>query len=58
VFRTVAEVVLVFWKHAEQHYRHADGTPTRELADFKLSLTLYTLVTNSRPDLASNEVGR
>jgi integrase len=36
--RSVNEVLAAFWGHAEAHYRHPDGTPTRELADFKLSL--------------------
>jgi integrase len=36
--RSVNEVLAAFWDHAEAHYRHPDGTPTRELADFKLSL--------------------
>src|SRR5262245_20395003 len=35
---TVNEVAARFWTHAEQHYRHADGTVTNELADFKYSL--------------------
>jgi integrase len=35
---TVNEVILAFWKHAEQHYRDPDGHPTAELAKFKLSL--------------------
>jgi integrase len=35
---SVNEVILAFWKHAEQHYRHADGTPTNEPNDFRLSL--------------------
>lgn len=26
--RTVAEVLLAFWRHAERHYRRPDGTPT------------------------------
>jgi len=34
----VSEVILGFYRHAEQHYRHADGTPTSELADYRLSL--------------------
>ncbi|VTR97979.1 unnamed protein product [Gemmata massiliana] len=29
---TVDEVALAFWRHAEQHYRRADGTATNELA--------------------------
>jgi integrase len=35
---TVNEVILAFWRHAEQHYRHPDGTPTSELLSYKLSL--------------------
>jgi integrase len=32
---TVSEVLLAFWKHAERHYRLADGTPTAELREYK-----------------------
>jgi integrase len=35
---TVNEVAARFWRHAEQHYRHPDGTTTNELHDFKYSL--------------------
>jgi integrase len=35
---TVNEVVVRFLPHAEQHYRHADGSPTSELEEYKLSL--------------------
>lgn len=35
---TVNEIIVLFWKHAEQHYRHRDGTPTNELTDFRYSL--------------------
>jgi integrase len=35
---TVNELILAFWPHAEQHYRHPDGIPTNELNDFRLSL--------------------
>jgi integrase len=35
---TVSEVIARFWPHAEQPYRHLDGTPTNELDDFKYSL--------------------
>jgi integrase len=35
---TINEVVARFWRHAEQHYRHPDGTATNELHDFKYSL--------------------
>jgi integrase len=35
---SVNELILAFWKHAEEHYRQPDGTPTNELNDFRLSL--------------------
>jgi hypothetical protein len=34
---TVNELILAYWRHAEQHYRRADGTPTNELNDLRLS---------------------
>lgn len=33
---SVAEVLAAFLEHAKQHYRRDDGTPTRELKDYKL----------------------
>lgn len=35
---TVGELIVAFWRHAECHYRHADGTPTGELDNFKYAL--------------------
>ena len=36
---TVNEIILAFWtRHAERHYRRADGTPTGELDNFRDSL--------------------
>ena len=36
---SVNDIILAFWtRHAEAHYRHADGTPTGELANFRVSL--------------------
>jgi hypothetical protein len=35
---TVEELILAFWRYAEQHYRHDDGTATNELNDYRLSL--------------------
>src|SRR5262245_47026302 len=32
---TVNELILAFWQHAEQHYRHPDGKPTGELSNFQ-----------------------
>jgi integrase len=35
---TLNELLLAFWRHAEQHYRHEDGTPTNELNNLRASL--------------------
>ncbi len=35
---TVAEVILAFWRHAQAHYRAADGTPSEELGNIKAAL--------------------
>ena len=35
---TVNELIVAFWRRAEQHYRREDGTPTNELNDYRLSL--------------------
>jgi integrase len=32
---TVTMVALAFWKHAQAHYRHADGTHTSEVGNFR-----------------------
>jgi integrase len=35
---SVNGVLLAFWRHAEAHYRHADGTPTGELDNYRDAL--------------------
>jgi integrase len=35
---SVNEVILAFWKHAEQHYRTEDGTPTGEADNYREAL--------------------
>jgi hypothetical protein len=35
---TVNEMLVSYLPHAERHYRHADGAPTKELQDVKISL--------------------
>jgi hypothetical protein len=35
---TVSELILAFFEHARRHYRHADGTPTGELDNFRDAL--------------------
>jgi integrase len=35
---TVTETLAAFWKHAQTYYRHADGTPTQEVRNFKYAL--------------------
>jgi integrase len=34
---SINELILAYWPHAEQHYRHADGTASQELAGFRLT---------------------
>ena len=34
----VSEVILAFVEHAQKHYRHADGTPTGELDNYRDAL--------------------
>lgn len=36
----VNELILAFWDHADRYYRHHDGTPTTELAEFRRTLAL------------------
>ena len=36
--RTIVELAVAFSAHVERHYRRADGTPTNEQNDFRLSL--------------------
>lgn len=35
---TVAEMLLAFWRHAQQHYRHPDGTPTSEIHSYRVAI--------------------
>jgi hypothetical protein len=35
---TVGELILQFWSHVEQHYRHPDGRPTSEVEGYRSSL--------------------
>ena len=35
---TVGELLLAYWRHAEQHYRHPDGSPTSEVAALRSAL--------------------
>jgi integrase len=37
---SVNELLLAFWQHAQQHYRHEDGTPTNELVNLRYSFRL------------------
>jgi integrase len=52
---TVNELLLAFWRHADRHYRHPDGTPTSERKEYLYSLRpvreLYgqTLARDFRP---------
>jgi hypothetical protein len=35
---TVAELVARYWRHVEEYYRHADGTPTGEVQAMRYGL--------------------
>ncbi|MBM4069907.1 MAG: site-specific integrase [Planctomycetes bacterium] len=35
---TISRLILAYWRHCEEHYRKADGTPTSELDLVKLAL--------------------
>jgi len=35
---TVAELLHAFWKHAQQHYRRPDGTPTSEIDNYRMAI--------------------
>ena len=37
---TVADIILAYWRHAELHYRNADGTTTDELFPLKSALSV------------------
>jgi integrase len=46
---TIADLILAFWRHAEVHYRHPDGTPTSELANYRQSLRLLRKMYEDEP---------
>jgi integrase len=35
---SVNELILAYWPHVEQYYRHPDGTPTQEVDNIRLAL--------------------
>ncbi len=46
---TISELILAFWKHAQEHYRHADGSPTEELGNLKAALRPLRQLHGSTP---------
>src|SRR4051794_30888993 len=46
---SVNEVLLAFWRYAEQHYRHPDGTGTNELPQFKQTFRLVKALYGHTP---------
>ena len=46
---TVAELILAFWKHAQDHYRHPDGSPSEELGNLKVALRPVRLLYGLTP---------
>lgn len=46
---TIAELLLAFRKHAEQHYRHPDGKPTSSMAHFNVVIRALRKMYDSLP---------
>jgi hypothetical protein len=46
---TINELVLAYWKHAEQHCRHPDGTPTAEVHERMLKKLNQSLAEDIAP---------
>jgi hypothetical protein len=46
---TVTELLDRFWDHVEVYYRHPDGTPTSEVAAFKLPLAILNRLYGATP---------
>jgi integrase len=46
---TINELLMAFWPHAQKHYRHPDGTATKELDDFKVSFRPLKKLYGHRP---------
>lgn len=46
---TVNEVILPFWRHAEQYYRRPDRTQTSEVAEYKRALSVLRRLYGSEP---------
>lgn len=49
---SVSELVLRFWKHAEQHYRLVNGSPSGELVNFKYALMPLVDLYGGKPAMA------
>src|SRR5690349_21192144 len=45
----VNEILLAFWRHADQHYRRADGSATKEVKEFKAALRPVRELFGHRP---------
>ena len=46
---TIVELIATFWRHVESYYVKSDGTPTSEVANFRLALwPLKELYGNTR----------
>jgi integrase len=46
---TVDELLLAFWRHAEAHYRRADGTPTNEISEYRQAFRQVRALYGSGP---------
>ena len=46
---TVSELLLAFWKHAQEHYRAPDGSPSEELGNVKAAIRAARLLYGLTP---------
>ncbi len=53
---SVNEVILSYWQHAEIYYRHADGVPTSEADNIRLSLRPLKRLYGHTPDAEFDSV--
>ncbi len=46
---SVNEILVRYWRHAEQYYRDADGVPTNEINNFKIPIRALRKIYGSSP---------
>ena len=41
---TVSELILAYWKHVQEYYRHQDGTATSEVTNIRYALRVCEII--------------